>query len=58
MRATDDLLVDVATLVAELADPEPAAPTVLDVRWRLAGPPGRADHLAGARAIGSSRSRI
>ncbi|MFK3980409.1 sulfurtransferase [Micromonospora sp. NPDC050397] len=47
MRATDDLLVDVATLVAELADPEPAAPTVLDVRWRLAGPPGRADYAVG-----------
>ncbi|WP_329108511.1 sulfurtransferase [Micromonospora sp. NBC_01699] len=47
MSATDDLLVDVATLAGELADPEPAAPTVLDVRWRLAGPPAREDYAAG-----------
>ncbi|MGW4467014.1 sulfurtransferase [Micromonospora sp. NPDC004704] len=50
MPATDDLLVDVAALAGELADPEPAAtaaPTVLDVRWRLAGPPGRDDYVAG-----------
>jgi thiosulfate/3-mercaptopyruvate sulfurtransferase len=50
MPATDDLLVDVATLAGELADPESAAtagPTVLDVRWRLAGPPARADYAAG-----------
>jgi thiosulfate/3-mercaptopyruvate sulfurtransferase len=43
--AADDLLVDVATLVGELANP--AAPTVLDVRWRLTGPPGRTDYTAG-----------
>lgn len=47
MSATDDLLVDVATLATELADAGPAAPTVLDVRWRLAGPPGRDDYAAG-----------
>ncbi|RKR90915.1 thiosulfate/3-mercaptopyruvate sulfurtransferase [Micromonospora pisi] len=47
MSVTDDLLVDVAALAVELAGAEPAAPTVLDVRWRLNGPPGRADYDAG-----------
>jgi thiosulfate/3-mercaptopyruvate sulfurtransferase len=44
------LLIDVETLSAELASGVP--PTVLDVRWRLGGPPGiesyRAGHLPGA----------
>ncbi len=38
-------LTDAAGLAAELAGSRP--PTVLDVRWRLAGPPGRDDYLAG-----------
>lgn len=38
-------LVDAPTLAAELAADHP--PTLLDVRWRLAGPPGRDDYLAG-----------
>ena len=50
MTSADRLLVSVASLAAELAD-EPE-PTVLDVRWRLGGPPGvdsyRAGHLPGA----------
>jgi thiosulfate/3-mercaptopyruvate sulfurtransferase len=50
MTAADRLLVCVAALAAELAD-EPG-PIVVDVRWRLAGPPGldtyRAGHLPGA----------
>ena len=36
---------DVTGLAAELASADP--PTLLDVRWRLTGPPGRADYLAG-----------
>jgi thiosulfate/3-mercaptopyruvate sulfurtransferase len=44
------LLVSVEALAAELAGQEP--PLVLDVRWRLGGPPGidsyRAGHLPGA----------
>jgi thiosulfate/3-mercaptopyruvate sulfurtransferase len=39
------VLVDVPTLAAELAAPDP--PTVIDVRWRLGGPPGRDDYVAG-----------
>jgi thiosulfate/3-mercaptopyruvate sulfurtransferase len=43
-------LIDVASLVGELASDEP--PVLLDVRWRLGGPPGiesyRAGHLPGA----------
>ena len=38
-------LVDVTTLAAELDLERP--PTLLDVRWRLGGPPGRDDYLAG-----------
>lgn len=34
-----------SALTAQLATDDP--PTLLDVRWRLAGPPGRADYLAG-----------
>jgi len=45
-----DLLVDVATLAAELAAPDP--PLLIDVRWSLIGPPGRlayeTAHLPGA----------
>jgi len=50
MTSADRLVVTVASLAAELAD-EPG-PIVLDVRWRLGGPPGlgsyRAGHLPGA----------
>lgn len=45
MSVPPDLVVDAATLAAELASDDP--PTVLDVRWRLAGPPGHADYAAG-----------
>lgn len=38
-------MVDEAALAAELAADDP--PTVLDVRWRLGGPPGREDYAAG-----------
>ena len=38
-------LVDVTALAFELGLDRP--PTVLDVRWRLGGPPGRDDYLAG-----------
>src|SRR5689334_18177054 len=46
-------LIDVPTLAAQLASPQP--PTLLDVRWRLAGPPGadayRAGHIPGAAFV-------
>lgn len=38
-------LVDAATLAAELGGDRP--PTLVDVRWRLGGPPGHPDYLAG-----------
>lgn len=38
-------IVDAAGLAAALASPRP--PVLLDVRWRLGGPPGRDAHLAG-----------
>ncbi|MEJ3743517.1 sulfurtransferase [Actinomycetes bacterium KLBMP 9797] len=38
-------LVDAPTLATALAGERP--PTLLDVRWRLAGPPGRDDYRAG-----------
>jgi thiosulfate/3-mercaptopyruvate sulfurtransferase len=38
-------LIDVAALVQELAGP--GRPALLDVRWRVGGPPGRGDYLAG-----------
>jgi thiosulfate/3-mercaptopyruvate sulfurtransferase len=38
-------LIDVPSLALLLADPQP--PTVIDVRWRLGGPPGREDYAAG-----------
>jgi thiosulfate/3-mercaptopyruvate sulfurtransferase len=48
--AAATLLTDVASLAAELASGTP--PALLDVRWRLGGPPGiesyRAGHLPGA----------
>jgi thiosulfate/3-mercaptopyruvate sulfurtransferase len=63
MSEPDDLLIAASTLAAQLAvgatgaaggapgtagpAGAAAAPTVLDVRWRLAGPPGRDDYLAG-----------
>ncbi|MEU4554140.1 thiosulfate/3-mercaptopyruvate sulfurtransferase [Micromonospora violae] len=45
MSGTQELLVEVDQLVAELDQADP--PTLLDVRWRLVGPPGRDDYLAG-----------
>ncbi|GIJ11278.1 sulfurtransferase [Micromonospora andamanensis] len=45
MSATEDLLVEADRLAAELDGTDP--PTLLDVRWRLVGPPGRDDYLAG-----------
>ncbi|WP_432049741.1 sulfurtransferase [Verrucosispora sp. NA02020] len=45
MSGTDDLLVGARALAAELDASEP--PTLLDVRWRLVGPPGRDDYAAG-----------
>jgi thiosulfate/3-mercaptopyruvate sulfurtransferase len=48
-----DSLTDVTALAAALAGPRP--PVLLDVRWRLTGPPGidsyRAGHLPGARFV-------
>jgi thiosulfate/3-mercaptopyruvate sulfurtransferase len=40
-----DALIDVAELADRLAGP--SAPIVLDVRWRLGGPPGRDEYLNG-----------
>ena len=52
-----DSLTDVTALARVLAGPRP--PVLLDVRWRLAGPPGidsyRAGHLPGARFVGLDR---
>src|SRR4051812_35292738 len=45
MSGTDDLLIDAPTLAGRLAEARP--PILLDVRWRLTGPPGRGDYLAG-----------
>lgn len=45
MSGTDDLLVEADRLAAELDRVDP--PALLDVRWRLAGPPGRDDYAAG-----------
>jgi thiosulfate/3-mercaptopyruvate sulfurtransferase len=39
------VLVTAEELAAELAEPRP--PVVLDVRWRLGGPPGHGDYLTG-----------
>lgn len=50
MSGTENLLVEADQLAAELHGDDP--PTLLDVRWRLTGPPGRDDyadgHLPGA----------
>ncbi len=43
--ASEELLVEAERLAAELDGVDP--PTLLDVRWRLIGPPGRDDYLAG-----------
>ena len=52
-----DSLTDVTALAAALAGPQP--PVLLDVRWRLTGPPGidryRAGHLPGARFVDLDR---
>ncbi|WP_089153802.1 sulfurtransferase [Micromonospora sp. NBS 11-29] len=45
MSGTVDLLVEPDRLAAELDRADP--PVLLDVRWRLTGPPGRDDHTAG-----------
>ena len=52
-----DSLTDVTALARVLAGPRP--PVLLDVRWRLTGPPGidsyRAGHLPGARFVDLDR---
>ncbi|MEU8130793.1 sulfurtransferase [Micromonospora sp. NPDC049049] len=45
MSGTQEPLVEVDRLAAELDQVDP--PTLLDVRWRLIGPPGHDDYLAG-----------
>ncbi|MEV0152366.1 sulfurtransferase [Micromonospora sp. NPDC050686] len=45
MSGTAEPLIEPGQLAAELARPDP--PTLLDVRWRLTGPPGRDDYAAG-----------
>jgi thiosulfate/3-mercaptopyruvate sulfurtransferase len=45
MSASASPLIDPATLASELAGD--CAPVLLDVRWRLGGPPGFASYLAG-----------
>ncbi|MFY1701084.1 sulfurtransferase [Micromonospora sp. WMMA1923] len=45
MSDSQSPLVEADRLATELAGPHP--PTLLDVRWRLTGPSGRADHAAG-----------
>ncbi|MEU4399546.1 sulfurtransferase [Micromonospora orduensis] len=45
MSGTQEPLVEVDRLVDELDRDDP--PTLLDVRWRLTGPPGRDDYLVG-----------
>ncbi|WP_406067365.1 sulfurtransferase [Micromonospora sp. NBC_01638] len=45
MSGIQEPLVEVDRLAAELDHADP--PTLLDVRWRLVGPPGRDDYLAG-----------
>ncbi|WP_405094971.1 sulfurtransferase [Micromonospora sp. NBC_01412] len=45
MSGTEEPLVEADRLAAELDHADP--PTLLDVRWRLAGPPGRDDYAAG-----------
>ncbi|MEH0981331.1 sulfurtransferase [Micromonospora sp. CPCC 205556] len=45
MSGTGEPLIEPGQLAVALAEPDP--PTLLDVRWRLAGPPGRDDYAAG-----------
>ncbi|MBO4164009.1 sulfurtransferase [Micromonospora antibiotica] len=45
MSGTAAPLIEPDRLATELARPDP--PTLLDVRWRLVGPPGRDDYTAG-----------
>ncbi|WP_346535777.1 sulfurtransferase [Micromonospora sp. DPT] len=45
MSGTQEPLIEAEQLAAALAEPDP--PTLLDVRWRLTGPPGRDDYAAG-----------
>ncbi|MEO3777337.1 sulfurtransferase [Micromonospora sp. B11E3] len=45
MSGTEELLVEADRLAAWLDSADP--PALLDVRWRLAGPPGREDYAAG-----------
>ncbi|MET8045247.1 sulfurtransferase [Micromonospora sp. NPDC005215] len=45
MSGTQEPLVEADRLAAELDQADP--PTLLDVRWRLVGPPGRDDYRAG-----------
>ncbi|MBM0240563.1 sulfurtransferase, partial [Micromonospora sp. ATA32] len=45
MSGTEELLVEADRLAAELDHADP--PTLLDVRWRLTGPPGRDDYAVG-----------
>ncbi|HEX8631187.1 MAG TPA: rhodanese-like domain-containing protein, partial [Catenuloplanes sp.] len=45
MTLPDDPLLPVDVLAARLATDAPV--TLLDVRWRLGGPPGRGDYAAG-----------
>ncbi|MFC4021815.1 sulfurtransferase [Micromonospora sp. GCM10011542] len=45
MSGTEEPLVEVDQLTAELDRVDP--PTLLDVRWRLTGPPGRDDYALG-----------
>ncbi|MGI5215968.1 sulfurtransferase [Plantactinospora sp. CA-290183] len=45
MSVPDDLLVPVTGVAVDLASADP--PTLLDLRWRLTGPPGRLDYEAG-----------
>jgi thiosulfate/3-mercaptopyruvate sulfurtransferase len=55
MTTTPHPLITVRDLEAALRGGGPAAPVVLDVRWRLGGPPGidsyRAGHLPGAMYV-------
>ena len=60
MTAADSLLITPAALAAALTDATgPSHPVVLDVRWRLGGPPGigsyREGHLPGAVFIDLDR---
>jgi thiosulfate/3-mercaptopyruvate sulfurtransferase len=51
----DDVLIAADQLARQLGESTPAPVTLLDVRWRLAGPPGRelyaAGHVPGARFV-------